>query len=449
LEKYEGEAQMSAFFNLFKNKNTRNWGITLVVLLAGLLAWRIFVSADVASATADAENVATVVSVDVAETIEASGSLEAQLFASLDWKTGGVVETVYVQPGDSVKAGDILATLQPASTSSSIVSAKADLVNAQENLDDLLNSNTDFTQVVIDLKEAQEDYDAALDYLHYLKNEDRIPQTSTEVYLKSTRTGYKYQYKIKNFKGPATEDMLTEAENDLGLKESRLNDLQREYDRLKDGPNAQDVLAAQARVDAAQATVNMLSILAPFDGVVLSVDSRAGDVIKTGELSVNVANLDHLYVETQVDESDVAKVKVGSQAEVTLDAMPGLTLTGEVAVVDPVGEAVGGLVKYNVRIDLALVKDVFLPLGATANVVIQIDGSQSTLAVPIVAIQNDAQGEYVWAVRDGASVRVNVVGGAILDDMVAVTGDLQAGETLQIVHESSFSAPNPFGGGQE
>jgi hypothetical protein len=91
----------------------------------------------------------------------------------------------------------------------------------------------------------------------------------------------------------------------------------------------------------------------------------------------------------------------------------------------------------------------FLPLGATANVVIQIDGSQSTLAVPIVAIQNDAQGEYVWAVRDGESVRVNVVGGAILDDMVAVTGDLQAGETLQIVHESSFSAPNPFGGGQQ
>jgi hypothetical protein len=55
----------------------------------------------------------------------------------------------------------------------------------------------------------------------------------------------------------------------------------------------------------------------------------------------------------------------------------------------------------------------------------------------------------VWAVRDGASVRVNVVGGVILDDMVAVTGDLQAGETLQIVHESSFSAPNPFGGGQQ
>jgi HlyD family secretion protein len=436
---------MDAISNLLKNKKTK-WGIVLAALAIGLLAWNFFGSADSASATSDASNQAEVVSLDVAETIEASGSLEAQLFASLDWKTGGVVETVYVQPGDSVKAGDILATLQPASTSSSIVSAKADLVNARENLDDLLNSNTDFTQVVIDLKEAREDYDAALDYLTYLQNEDKIPQTSTEVYLKSTRTGYKYQYKIKNFKGPATEDMLTEAENDLALKEARLNDLQREYDRLKSGPNAQDVLAAQARVDAAQATVNMLSILAPFDGVALSVDSRAGDVIKTGELSVNVADLDHLYVETQVDESDVAKVKVGSQAEVTLDAIPGLTLTGEVDVVNPVGETVGGLVKYSVRIELDPVRDAFMPLGATANVIIKVGGSQSTLAAPIVAIQNDADGEYVWVVRGGESVRVNVVGGTIYDDLVAVTGDLQAGETLEVVHESSFTPPNPFGG---
>jgi HlyD family secretion protein len=437
---------MGTILNVFKNKKTRTWGILGVLLVIGILAWTGFASAGAANATAESASQATVVSLQMEETVEASGSLEAQPFAALKWKTGGVVEAVNVQPGDVVKAGEILATLQPSSTSASIVSAQADLVNAREQLDNLLHSNTDFAQVVVNLKEAQEDFDEAQDYLTYLQNEDRIPQTDTRVYLQQTPGGYRYDYKVKTFKGPATEDMLTEAENDLALKKAKLEDLQREYDRLKDGPNAQDILAAQARVDAAQATVNMLSIIAPFDGVVLSVDDRVGDVVNANELSVNVADLEHLFVEAQVDESDVAKVREGNPAQVTLDALPGLTLTGRVAVVNPVGEVVGGLVKYNVRIDLDPVEDMFLPLGSTANVVITVAGEQSMLAVPIVAIQNDANGEYVWVVRDGAAVRVDVIGGAIYDDMVAVTGDLQAGDVLEVVHENSFAAPNPFGG---
>ena len=438
---------MSFLSNMLKNKKIHIWGIALFALVLGLAAWRFFSITDSASATSTASNQVEVVSLDVAEEVEASGSLEAQPFASLNWKTSGTVEDVNVQAGDHVQAGDILVVLQPESTTASIVSAQADLVNAQKNLDDLLHSNTDFAQVVINLKDAQEAYDDAVDYLDYLQNEDKIPQTSTEVYLKSTRTGYKYQYKIKNFKGPATEDMLTEAQNDLALKKAKLEDLQREYDRLKGGPNAQDILAAQAKVDAAQATVNMLRIIAPFDGVVLSIDSRTGDVVSANELSVNLADLNHLYVETQVDESDVTKVKVGASAEVTLDALPGQTFTGQVTAVNPVGQTVGGLVKYTVRVELDPVKDVFLPLGATANVTIHVSDSQATLAVPIVAIQNDSQGEYVWLLRDGQTTRVDVVGGAILGDLVAVTGDLQAGDVLQVVHQSSFNAPNPFAAG--
>jgi RND family efflux transporter MFP subunit len=193
-----------------------------------------------------------------------------------------------------------------------------------------------------------------------------------------------------------------------------------------------------------------LSIIAPFDGEVLSVDSRVGDVVSTGELSVNIADMDQLYVEAQVDESDVANVKLGNQAEVTLDAVPDLVLTGSVMSINPVGEVVGGLVKYTVRVELDTVRDVFLPLGSTANVVIKLSDVQAVLAVPMVAIQNDSKGEYVWAVRGGEPVRVDVVGGSIVGELVAVTGDLQDGETLQIVARgSSFTAPKLFGGGNE
>ena len=433
--------------NLWKNKTVRNWTIAgVVVVVALLLAWG-FSPAKANDSTAATE--VTVASLDVAETIEASGSLEAQPFASLSWKTSGVVEAVNVKSGDFVKADTILLTLDPTSVSASIVSAQADLVTAQKNLEDLLTSGTDVAQAKIDLKNAQEDYDDAVYYLRYLQTDTKVPQTTYGAKLEQTNNGWKYKYTAENFKGPAPKDWIVEAENDLALKKAKLEDAQREYDRLLAGDTSSDVIAAQAKVDAAQATVNQLSIIAPFDGQVLSVDSHVGDMVNTGELSVNIADMDHLYVEAQVDETDVANVKVGQQAEVTLDAVPDVILTGSVVSVNPVGETVGGLVKYTVRIDLDSVKDVFLPLGSTANVVIKVSNAQATLAVPIVAIQNDSLGEYVWAVRDGASVRVDVVGGVIVGDLVVVTGDLQAGETLEVVaRDSSFTAPNPFAGGK-
>ncbi len=438
---------MKSILNLFKDKKARNWVMAIVAMVVLALVSLGFLSAGNSNAAAATE--AKVSSLDVAEMIEASGSLEAQPFARLDWKTSGVVESVNIQAGDFVKAGDVLVTLQPSSTSANIVSAQADLITAQKDLDDLLYSNIDLAQTVVDVKDAQEAYDDAVSYLEYLQNDKKIYQSETRVILQQTRRGYQYVYKTKEFKGPAPEDWLVEAENDLDLKKAQLEELQRTFDRLKDGPNASDVLAAQAKVDAAQATVNQLSIIAPFDGQILSVDNLVGDSVDTGELSVNLADMDHLYVETQVDESDVANVKVGQQAEVTLDAVSNVTLTGSVVSVNPVGEVVGGLVKYTVRIDLDSVKNVFLPLGSTANVIIKVSNTQAALAVPIVAIQNDSQGEFVWAVRSGASVRVDVVGGVIVGDLVVVTGDLQEGESLEIVaRDGGFTPPNPFAGGE-
>jgi multidrug efflux pump subunit AcrA (membrane-fusion protein) len=97
------------------------------------------------------------------------------------------------------------------------------------------------------------------------------------------------------------------------------------------------------------------------------------------------------------------------------------------------------LVKYTVRIDLDAVDDeMFLPLGTTASVTIQIREATATLAVPITAIQNDAKGEYVWVIQsDGSNTRVNIVSGAIVGDLVSVTGDLKEGELVSLVQESS------------
>ncbi|MBK6646964.1 MAG: efflux RND transporter periplasmic adaptor subunit [Anaerolineales bacterium] len=415
--------------------------VVVLALLVGLMTKRANASDSAAADTAQ------VVSLTLTETVDTTGSLEAEPFASLDWKTGGTVAKVNVEPGDFVKAGDILLTLDPTSTSASIVSAQADLITAQENLDDLLNSGTDLAQAAINLKDAKEDYEKAEDYLTYLQTDQRVPQTKYLARLVRQGNGWKYEYETETFRGPAPEDWIIEAENDLALKKAKYEDAQREYDRLLAGDQSQDVIAAQAKVDAAQATVNSMSVIAPFDGQVLSVENIPGEVVGAGELSVNIADLDNLYVDAQVDESDIARVRVGNQVSAESDALPGVEFSGEVVSINPVGEVVSGLVKYDVRVKIETPKgDDFLPLGSTMNLVIQIGGETTTLAVPITAIQNDAQGEFVWVVRGGETVRVDVTGGAIIGEMVAVTGDLNEGDVVTTARNNGFEAPNPFGG---
>ena len=427
-------------------KNKKIWwvaaGLTAgIALLIGTLTGNANASDSAAAETAQ------VVSLTLTETVDSTGSLQAEPFASLNWKTSGTVASVKVQPGDFVKAGDILLTLDPTSTSSSIVSAQADLITAQENLDTLLTSGTDLAQAAIDLKEAKEDYEDAQNYLLYLQTDQRIPQTRYTARIVRTGNTWAYKYESENFRGPAPEDWIIEAENDLALKKAKYEDAQREYDRFLAGDQSQDVIAAQAKVDAAQATVNTMSIIAPFDGQILSVDQIAGEVVSTGDLSINIANLENLYVDAQVDESDIAKVQVGNQVSAESDALPGVEFSGEVVSINPVGEVVSGLVKYDVRVMIDKPEgDTFLPLGSTMNLVIQIGGETATLAVPITAIQNDSQGEFVWVVRGTETVRVDVTGGAIIGEMVAVTGDLNEGDVVTTARESSFEAPNPFGG---
>lgn len=426
---------MNTIQNFWKNETIRISIIILVVIILLTLP-RVFALANASQSNSNSQ--AQVALLEVTETIETSGSLQAQPFASLTWKTNGVVESVNVKVGDFVKAGDILLTLQPESTSASIVSAQADLITTQEDLEDVLSFGTGLAQATIDLKEAQKSYDKAVNYLKYLQTDQKVPQTLYTAKLVQTGNGWQYKYETQHFKGPAPKEWILNAENDLALKKGLLDDAQRQYDRLLAGEDSNDVLVARAKVEVAQATVNSMSIIAPFDGQILSVEHHVGDVVDTGDLSVNLANLNHLYVETRIDESDIANVKLGNQSEVTLDALTGVTFTGKVTAINPVGEVVSDLVKYTVRIDLdKLSDDVFLPLGATADVVIKVKEPTASLAVPIATIQNDGKSEFVMVIQgDGSAKRVDIVSGAIVGDLVVVTGDLKEGDILQIVNLS-------------
>lgn len=434
---------MNTLQTLWKNKTLRNWSIGVIALVILFFIVRGLLRPNISPSGIPMQ--AQVVSIEVIETIETSGALQAQPFASLAWKTSGVVELINVKPGDFVQAGDILLALLPESTSGSIVSAQADLVNAQETLEELLNSDTALIEAEQAVDDAEEDYQKAYNW--------RV-QLNGKVDIKEYVYDQQGQLKLKEYKGYAGKETIEQADRDLALAESKLNDARREYERLLQGEDSAKVAAAKASVEASQATINSLYLLAPFDGQILSLDNRVGDSVESGEISVNIADLTNLYVEAQIDESDIANVKLGNHAEITVDAANGVVFTGQVSAINPVGETVSNVVKYTVRVDLdSLDEDIFLPLGATANVVIQVKEAELTLAVPIIAIQNDEKSEYVLVLEgNGSTRRVNVIGGEIVGDLVAVTGDLKEGDHVSLIltnaDDLQGQGPNPFGGGR-
>lgn len=464
---------------MFKNKKNI-WAFSAVVALVVITALFAFRRASSASGSIET---ATVTKLELSETVSASGKLAAQPYTVLTWKTNGTVKEVNIQVGRKVKAGEILLSLEATSAPASVISAQADLVNAKLELENVLKSSLELAQAqqkAADAMQAVKDAQDNVTKLEYRRaSDDLVQQTQDEIDLakeKVSRAEDAYK-RVKDrpegdsLKAQASLNLVNaRAERDdkiallnwylgkydeidaaqyraaLAVAEAQLADAQREVERLKDGPNADEVAAAQARVDAAQATVNSLFIIAPFDGEVLAVEHVAGEAVQTGSTAVYLADMNHLYVEAQVDESDIASVQVGQAAEVTLDALPGVTFTGQVTRINPVGESVSGLVKYNVRIDLQPASgQAFIPLGTTANLTILVQAARAALTVPITAIQNDAQGEFVLTIDNQ---RISVVTGAIVDDRVIISGNLQPGQSLLLNNTSSFEAPNPLSGGK-
>jgi len=280
------------------------------------------------TATPTAEAIATVAADN---TIIAEGRLEPLRYADIAFTASGRISDIPVTEGQTVTQGQELIRLGDASDTQ-YAAAQLELVSAQKALTDLTNSaGTDFAQAVIDLKDAQEDYDKAVDYLDYLQKADKVPQTETRSYLVQTWRGYEYRTKTKHFKGPAPQDWIIEAENDMALKKAELDATQRTYDRLKGGADAEQLAVLEARLEAARAGVAAFSVIAPFDGLVANLNAKLGGSINAGEPAVTVADFSQWLVKTtDLTEIDVVNLQEGQTVSVSLDAIPQAQLTGEI-----------------------------------------------------------------------------------------------------------------------
>jgi multidrug resistance efflux pump len=283
--------------------------------------------------------------------IIAEGRLEPVRYAEIAFTASGRISEILVDEGQTVHKGDELIRLGDASDTH-YAAAQLELVSARKALTDLSNTaGTDFAQAVIALKDAKEEYDEAVDYLDYLHNADKVPQTETRSFLVQTWRGYEYRTKTKHVKGPAPADWILEAENDLALKKAELDAAQRTYDRLKGGADADQLAVLEARLEAAEAGLAAFSVVAPFEGVVADLNARLGGSINAGEPAVTVADFSQWLVQTtDLTEIDVVSLHEGQPVTVALDAIPETELAGEILAIGQTFAENQGDIVYEVTI---------------------------------------------------------------------------------------------------
>ena len=145
-------------------------------------------------------------------------------------------------------------------------------------------------------------------------------------------------------------------------------------------------------LEQAQQNLEKAILRAPFEGVVTAVNIQAGGTAGSGS-AIELADVRQLHVDVLVDETLIATVQPGQPVELTLDAAPGITLTGTVERIDPSGTVSQGVVNYNVRVNLDPV-DAPVRLDMTANASILGERHENVLAVPATAVRTGGQGAF-------------------------------------------------------
>lgn len=319
-------------------------------------------------------------------TVTAEGTLLPASSAELAFAQGGVVSEILVQPGDRVKEGEVIVRLVGIeSVQAELAAARLELAAAEKALDDLIEArDPDFAEAVIRLKELQEEYDRAEDYLIYLQTNLYVPQANREVKRKqSQQLGFYYEYKYSFFKGPASSDMVLEAENDLALHKAELDMARHDYDLLKDGPDAEQLPVLEARLNAAranaaaaEAAMELYELRAPFAGTLLSHDLAVGETALPMTPVAFVADTSRWIVKTKdLAEVDVAGISVGDSVTVKFDAFPAEEYTGIVTRIDPVGKLYLGDMTYQITVTLDEADPRFL-WNMTAVVTVYLEGTQ-------------------------------------------------------------------------
>ncbi len=401
--------------------------------------------------------------------ISATGSatLISQETVDLSFPISGTVSELDVKVGDDVKAGQVLARLGSAEQlEAQVASAQLANLEAQQALKSLQsNSSVALAEAYQAYVTAQESYaTAAASSVRtaYARCSESVRQQKTRI-LADTKerldklsvydTGSDAWIDAKNNYDTAlanytycmayTDAEKTELSAEAQLARDQLTQAENTYNTLKASSGVDPDALAKAELSAKEAAANLASaqksldgitLTAPIDGKVTYVAANAGAIVGTDKY-ITVTDFNQPAVQVYVDDTDMDKLKVGNQAEITFDAAPDRIFTGTVTMVYPElvtsgnSSAAEGIILLDEE-SAALVKNYPLGLSATAEVIAS-QASNVTLAA-VEAVRSLGDGQYgVFVVGTDGTLTFKPVEVGLQDATFAeIKSGLNAGEVV-------------------
>ena len=333
--------------------------IPLVLIIAAVMAWRWFNTPQID-----------------ANTLRVSGNIEVT-DARLGFKIAGRLETCFVEEGDTIRKGELLAQLENQDQTIGLHLAQANLAKARSMLaeleagsrpEEILLANAKVVgarQTVLELtrgsrsqeiETARSDLDTALaeaksaqTQLVQAKEDHERFSTLYKTNSASMRDFelYRTQYQVAQNKLDQATARVNTARQALSLRKEgpRAEQIERakaglaqaeaEYALVKAGPRKEKIDQARAQVDEAEQGVNQAQqqlsdtqLFAPMGGVVLSRSAEPGEYLTPSTPVVTLGALDHPWLRAFINEKDLGRIRLKDKVTVTVDSFPDKQFTG-------------------------------------------------------------------------------------------------------------------------
>lgn len=295
--------------------------------------------------------------------VSASGAVNPVTQVSVGTQVSGQIKELYVDFNSEVKAGQLIALIDPETFEYRVRSAQADLdstraqvLTAQANV---ASSIAQVSRAKLDLTEAQRD----LERQQTLVDKQFVTQSVADK-ARALVGNLGESVKVAEAQMAVTNAQVKSAQASVAQRESSL---------------------AQARIDLART-----KITSPVNGIVIKRSIEKGQTVAASlsspELFVIAQNLQDMQVDASIDESDVGKIRTGQKATFTVDAFAGQTFEGEVRQVRKAAQNVANVVTYTAVIGFSNNGGRLLP-GMTANVRVITEARESVLKVANAALR--------------------------------------------------------------
>jgi len=324
----------------------------------------------------------------------------------------GVVEDIYVDQGDHVKAGQQLVRMDDAAARRDVAAAQATLQAAQLTLQAMQQGGTQDERLA-----ASNDLTAA-----------QSQQQQAEASLASL--------KKLQAQGAASANEVASAQQRLTDAQTRVRELQtRRTSRYSaDDIRTQQAQVAQARATlaAAQQAYSKAVQVAPFSGTVYSVPVSQYDFVQMGDTLLDVADLTRLQIRAYFDEPEIGNLAVGQPVKIVWEAKPLQVWHGHIL------QAPTTIIQYgatrNVGECIITVDDAKGDLLPNTNVTVTVTTRQDAdvLSLPREALQTDGSSSFVYRIVGDRLVKTPVTPGVVNLTRVEIKQGLQAGDEVAL-----------------